>query len=92
MYNANIKWLEIAIHSLQAQYYTNWELYIQDDCSIDTRCCKFIKSVASKDSRIKLEISEKNQGISKTSNRAIERSDNEYFLLMDQDDEMTPDS
>ena len=47
------------IKSIQAQTYQNWELLIQDDCSIDNTD-KMVESYAANDLRIKYECNPKN--------------------------------
>ena len=49
------------IKSIQAQTYQNWELLIQDDCSIDNTD-KMVESYAANDLRIKYECNPKNSG------------------------------
>lgn len=92
IYNADPKWLEVAVQSLQKQYYENWELYAVDDGSVDRRCCALLQKMATEDKRIIFHSCEKNGGISAASNVGLSLSENEYFLLMDQDDEITPDA
>lgn len=92
LYNAPVKYLEIALNSLINQKYSNWELCAVDDGSIDKRAVALITEFASKDERIKLVISEKNGGISYASNKALEVARGEFIALMDQDDEITTDA
>lgn len=92
IYNADPKWLEVAVQSLQKQYYENWELYAIDDGSLDRRCCALLQKMAMEDNRIIFYSCKKNGGISAASNIGLSLSKNEYFLLMDQDDEITPDA
>ena len=92
IYNADPKWLEVAVQSLQKQYYENWELYAIDDGSVDRRCCALLQKMAMEDNRIIFYSCKKNGGISAASNIGLSLSKNEYFLLMDQDDEITPDA
>lgn len=92
VYNAPIKWLEVAIDSLKKQSYTNWELCAVDDGSKDLRGESFFKSVQQSDSRIKFRRLDKNGGISKASNVALEMASGEFIVLMDQDDALTEDA
>lgn len=92
VYNAPLKWLERAVLSLQAQYYTNWELCTVDDCSPDTAGSELLERLAAQDERIHLYRMEKNGGISRASNRAVDMARGEYVALLDQDDELPPDA
>ncbi len=92
VYETPVKWLELAIESLINQYYSNWELCVVDDFSKDGRPRTLIQKYAEKDHRIKYYFSDKNQGISEASNKAIEISNGEFLALLDHDDELTPDA
>lgn len=92
VYNADPHWLKVAVESVQNQYYTNWQLIAVDDGSVDRRACAILKDLSSKDNRIIFYESKKNRGISAASNTGLSLSKNKYFLLMDQDDEITPDA
>lgn len=92
IYNPPIKWLKIAIESLQNQIYSNWELCAVDDGSTSLDGIKEIEEYAKKDKRIRFYKSKRNRGISKASNKAIEMANGEYIALLDQDDELLPDS
>ena len=92
IYNAPVKWLDLAVESLKKQSYTNWELIAVDDGSKDKRGISILKKEAEKDSRIRPFEAEKNGGISKTSNIAISHAKGEYIALMDQDDEISLDA
>ncbi|WP_455631184.1 glycosyltransferase [Megamonas sp.] len=92
IYNPPIKWLKIAIESLQNQIYTNWELCAVDDGSTNFDGIKLLEDYAKSDERIRLYKSEKNRGISKASNKAIDMASGEYIALLDQDDELLIDS
>lgn len=92
IYNAPIKWLEVAIDSLKKQSYTNWELCAVDDGSADLRGESFFQSIEKNDSRIRFCRLETNGGISKASNAALEMATGEFVVLMDQDDALTEDA
>ena len=92
IYNAPVKWLTIAIKSIEEQSYTNWELCIVDDGSKDPQGKYAVERLAQKDSRIRLEGMEENRGISAASNRALDMARGEFIALVDQDDELTPDA
>ncbi len=88
VYNVEIKWLERAIESVRVQNYTNWELCIVDDCSTDDRLRNYLSQI--KDKKIKIHFSDANLGISGATNKCAKIADGDFFLLMDNDDEIAP--
>ena len=86
VYNVDIKWLEVAIESVKAQNYTNWELCIVDDCSTDEKVKEYLSNI--QDKKIKILLAEQNSGISGATNKAAELATGDYYLLMDNDDEI----
>ena len=90
VYNVDVKWLKLAINSLQEQWYTSWELCIADDASTKKETIDFLQSL--NDSKIKIVFLDKNVNISAASNEALNLSRGEYVALMDNDDELTPDA
>ena len=67
------KFIGETIKSIQAQTYQNWELLIQDDCSIDNTD-KVVETYAEADLRIKYECNLKNSGAAITRNNALRRA------------------
>lgn len=93
MYSPPLKWLEVAIKSLQGQYYTNWELCIVDDCSTDdNNGIRLVETYMKIDKRIRLVKAEINGGISKASNISLGIASGQYVALLDQDDVLPPDA
>ena len=88
VYNVEIKWLDKAIESIEKQNYKNWEICIADDCSTKQGVREHLSAM--KNSRIKIKLLEKNQGISGATNAAAALASGEYILLMDNDDELAP--
>lgn len=86
VYNVDVNWLQVAIDSVKAQNYTNWELCIVDDCSTDSKVREYLQQI--NDNQIKIKYADKNGGISVTTNLAAEMASGEYYLLMDNDDEI----
>lgn len=82
-YNAE-KTIKLSIESVLKQTFLDWELIIVDDGSKD-KTVSAIKEYLN-DSRIKLIINDKNMGVSKTRNRAIESSIYNYIAFLDSDD------
>lgn len=84
-----IKSLEYCAHSIQQQTYTDFELILVDDGSIDGSgklCDKF----AAADSRIKV-IHKPNGGVSSARNVGIDAATGEYITFCDSDDYLEPD-
>lgn len=85
----NEKTIGKSIESIQAQTFTDWEMIICDDGSVDNSC-QIIESYIEKDNRIKLIKNDRNHGLSYTLNRCIEESQGEYCARMDGDDLCSP--
>jgi len=92
VYNVEEKWLKTAIDSVINQLYTNWELCIVDDASTVKHIKDTLNTYAIKDRRIKVGFQNSNQGVSSTSNKAVQAASGEYLALMDHDDELTPNA
>ena len=90
VYNVDPKWLDLAIKSVENQWYENWELCIVDDKSTNQETIYYLKSLINP--RIKIKYLEGNQNISGASNEALELATGEFIALMDDDDELTPDA
>lgn len=93
VYNVNPKWLDLAIKSIEAQWYENWELCIADDKSTNQKTIDYLKSLKnSLNSKIKIKFLDANLNISGASNEALKLAEGEYVALMDNDDEIAPDA
>ena len=90
VYNVDPKWLDLAIKSIEAQWYENWELCIADDKSTKKETVEYLKNI--NNPKIKIKFLEKNLNISGASNEALSMAIGEYVALMDNDDEITPDA
>lgn len=90
VYNVAPKWLDLAVKSLERQWYDNWELCIVDDCSRNKRTIEYLKTISN--SKIKIRFLRKNINISGASNEALKLAKGQYIALMDNDDELTPDA
>ncbi len=84
IYNA-ARFLETTVNSILKQRYTNWELLLIDDCSIDESpniCCDYQR----KDSRILFLKNKRNIGAAATRNEGIKRASGKYVVFIDSDD------
>jgi GT2 family glycosyltransferase len=90
VYNADPAFLEAAIASVQAQLYENWELCIVDDRSSRDETLDVLRAL--NEPRIKVRYLAKNKNIAGATNEAIRMAGGEYFALMDNDDEMSPEA
>lgn len=77
------------IQSVQAQYYSNWELIIVNDCSTDDTD-KIIKECIKEDSRIIYAKNEVNSGAAISRNKAVELATGQYLAFIDSDDVWKP--
>ncbi len=83
-YNGS-RFLSRAVMSVQAQDFTDWELIIVDDGSIDATL-EIAQECARADTRIRVVSHEKNQGIQKSLNRGLREARGEYIARIDDDD------
>ena len=90
VYNVDPKWLEKAIRSIEAQWYENWELCIADDKSTNEATIAYLENLSNP--KIKVTRLDQNLNISGASNTALASAGGEYIVLMDNDDELTPDA
>ncbi|MDY9918636.1 MAG: glycosyltransferase [Proteiniphilum sp.] len=88
-YNSG-KFISNSIQSIINQTYTNWELLITDDCSMDDTI-SVISIFSEKDSRIKLYQLEQNSGPGVARNNSIEKASGRFIAFCDSDDKWTPD-
>jgi glycosyltransferase involved in cell wall biosynthesis len=84
VYNGE-KYLAEAIESILGQSFRDFEFIIIDDASRDDSC-KILKEYKEKDDRIILLKNEKNLGLTKSLNIAIQKAKGDYVARMDADD------
>jgi GT2 family glycosyltransferase/glycosyltransferase involved in cell wall biosynthesis len=92
VYNAPPEFLDRAIQSVVAQVYPNWELCIADDSSTDPAINDLLQSWAEREPRLRVVYRETNGHISRATNSAAELARGDFIILLDQDDELTPDA
>lgn len=79
------KYIKQQLDSILNQTYTDIELIICDDCSVDNTL-NILKEYSKKDFRIKIFKNENNLGFKKNFEKAISLCHGEYIALSDQDD------
>lgn len=87
VYNVE-RWLTRAVESLQAQTFSDMEIFLVDDGSTDTSG-DLCDRLARKDVRIRV-IHQDNAGAAAARNAAIEHARGEYLYFMDGDDHCDP--
>lgn len=92
VYNTPPGLLDLAIQSVRAQDYENWELCICDDASPNPGMRETLEKWQARDARIKVTYSGRNEGISGASNRALQLATGEFVALLDHDDELSPNA
>jgi glycosyltransferase involved in cell wall biosynthesis len=87
------KYLRVALESVKAQNFQNWQLIIVEDCGPSDGTLQILKnsknSVTSE--RFKMIRHHENLGVSASRNDAIEHSDGELVAFLDPDDYWHPD-
>ena len=90
LYNGS-KYITQTLDSVLAQTYSDYEIVIVDDASMDNSYEVVEQYIAEhRDVVFRLDKSPENRGIAATRNRAIELSCGEYIALLDQDDIALP--
>lgn len=84
MYNSE-KYISEMIESVINQSYSNWELIIVDDSSIDTSC-SIVENYILKNNKIKLIKQKTNNGPAEARNIGIRNSKGKYIAFLDSDD------
>ncbi|MEP7213399.1 MAG: glycosyltransferase [Acidobacteriota bacterium] len=92
VYNVDEKWLRLCLDSVLDQIYENWELCIADDCSPKPHIRRVLDEYAAGDARVKVVYRPENGHISAASNSALEIAAGEFVVLLDHDDELSPDA
>lgn len=88
-YNSE-KTLELAIKSVIAQTFKDWELFLIDDGSTDNSI-KIAENIANSDGRINLICDGTNKGLVYRLNQIIDIANGDYIARMDADDVMLPE-
>ncbi|MBF0444328.1 MAG: glycosyltransferase [Magnetococcales bacterium] len=85
MYNSEL-FIAHTLKSVQEQTFSNWEMFVVDDCSTDNGC-KIVENIAKDDSRIHFIKSERNSGgPAAPRNVGLRQAKGEYIAFLDADD------
>lgn len=82
--------LQRAVQSVQAQIYSDWELFIIDDGSSD-ETLNVAQSIAANDNKITVLSQNQNTGAARARNRGLENAQGRYIAFLDADDEWDPE-
>lgn len=83
------KYIQPCLDSICAQTYPNLEIICVDDCSQDGTA-QVLLNAATKDSRIKVTVMEKNSGAAVARNEGLTQAQGEFIAFCDADDLMKP--
>ena len=89
-YEVDVRWLKLAVASIEAQTYSNWELCIVDDASSSAELLSYLDELPSE--RIHVRKLDENRGISAATNEAAALACGAYLVLMDNDDTIAPNA
>ena len=92
VYNPPMEFFKIALQTIEAQVYPNWELCIADDCSTNADVRVFLQDYAKENNKTRITFRPKNGHISAATNSAADLATGDFLVFMDQDDELTPDA
>ena len=83
------RYLCVAVNSILAQTFADFELLLVDDGSTDGSL-ELMQRYAARDPRVRIETNGANLGIPRTRNRGLELARGEYIALLDSDDYAYP--
>jgi GT2 family glycosyltransferase len=89
IYNTDPEWLQRAIASVEAQWYSHWELILVNDHSTLPAVREVLDGLT--DSRIVVVETAENKGIAGATNEGIARATGDFIVFLDHDDELTVD-
>ena len=91
VWNTDPRWLRACVESVRGQVYPHWELCVADDASSSEGTRQVLCELAN-DPRIKVARLAINSHISAASNAALSMASGDFLVLLDHDDELTPDA
>lgn len=92
VWNTDPAFLRAAVDSVRGQTYGDWQLCMVDDASDRQETRELLDSLKTVDPRIRLVRQEKNGGIARASQAALELADAPWTALLDHDDMLAPDA
>ncbi len=92
VFNSPAHLLTSCLRSITSQTFGDWELCVVDDASTAHHICEVLKQAAAVDPRIRVQRRQTNGGIVAASNDAIAMAEGEFVVLVDHDDQLTPDA
>ena len=90
VFNPPLQALQEAIDSALAQTYPHWQLCLVDGYSEAGAVRAILEEAERRDPRIRVQYLNKNLGISRNSNHALEMAEGEFVALFDHDDVLAP--
>jgi len=91
VWNTDPRWLRALVESVRRQVYSRWELCLADDASEAEGTRATLAELAA-DPQIRLTRLPANGHISAASNAALAIASGEFVVMLDHDDELTPDA
>lgn len=82
--------LREAIGSVRAQSFEGWELCVVDDGSRAPHVRRVLEEAAAGDDRIRVDLADRNSGISAATNSALAMCRGQYVAFLDHDDALSP--
>jgi GT2 family glycosyltransferase len=90
VYDTSPHYLRLAVDSVGAQAYPEWELILCDDGSTNAETRAALEEIAQLDPRIRVHYLGVNRGISTATNVALGMAQGEFVAMLDHDDELLP--
>ena len=92
VHDAPPDYLDKCIRSVTGQTYSRWELCLCDDASTRADTLAVLDLYQGTDPRIRIKRLPANRGIAGASNAAVAMATGAYLVMLDHDDELTPDA
>jgi GT2 family glycosyltransferase len=90
VYDTPPRYLRLAVDSVLAQAYPEWELILCDDGSTNAGTRAALEEIARLDPRIRVQYLGVNSGIAAATNAALAMAQGELVAMLDHDDELLP--